>query len=104
MHNIVQKMLVVIKQRCPRYISLISVAMNWVNYGLNVGYKSENLGMQGCGHNQIKLLFQYASKTIGKFERNEDATESDGFQIGKRVLKYKKVDVLRLLQPISNRL
>jgi len=65
-----------------------------------MGYKNANLGVEGCGHSQIELLCQIASKTTEKCQRNKDTTESNGVEIGKRVLKYKKVDVQR----ISNRL
>lgn len=53
---------------------------------------------------KLNVLFQNASKTTEKYQRNKDTTESNSVEIGKRVLKYKKVDVQRLLQRISNRL
>lgn len=53
---------------------------------------------------KLNVLFQNASKASEKYQRNKDTTESNGVEIGQRVLKYKKVDVQRLLQRISNRL
>jgi hypothetical protein len=56
------------------------------------------------GTAKFNVLFQNARKATEKYQRNKDTTESNGVKIGKRVLKYKKVNVQRLLQRISNRL
>jgi hypothetical protein len=53
---------------------------------------------------KLNLLFQNASTTTEKYQRNKDMTEGNGVEIGKRVLKYKKVDLQRLFQRISSRM